>query len=193
MIVKIQDAKFAGRVPECLPRLPECAFAGRSNVGKSSLINRLLNRRSLVKTSKQPGKTRAIDFFRVDLVGLPSIYLVDLPGYGYARVSHALKNTWDHLIKSYLLGENDIRLIVLLVDIRRDPKNEEYMVLDLAQQSSTNLLLAATKADKLSYSQRQKRISEISRQYGMTPVLTSARTGDGMDTLWEHILHAVKG
>ncbi|MDT8274304.1 MAG: ribosome biogenesis GTP-binding protein YihA/YsxC, partial [Desulfomonilia bacterium] len=157
-MIKIRDARYVGRFPERLPRHPQCAFAGRSNVGKSSLINRLLNRKALVKTSKQPGKTRTVDFFEVDLVGRPPLYLVDLPGYGYARVSREMKTAWEQLLRTYLLGEKDIRLLLLLVDIRRDLKDEEHMILDLARASSMKVVLVATKADKVNTAQRRKRL-----------------------------------
>lgn len=191
MKVKVRDAVFAGVHPHNTTGLPQFAFAGRSNTGKSSLINRLVGRKSLVRTSKVPGKTRAVNLFRVDLVDLPSIYLVDLPGYGYAKAPKHVSAGWQDLIMQYLRGNPGLRLVMLLVDIRRDMGEEERTLIDLMAGSGARVVLVATKADKLGFGQRMKRSSEISRQCGLAPVITSAATGDGMDDLWSIITSAL--
>jgi len=193
MNVKIRDASFDGVFPYHKAGLSQFAFAGRSNVGKSSLINRLVNRKSLVRTSKVPGKTRAVNFFRVDLVDLPSIYLVDMPGYGYSKVPKSMSYEWIDLITKYLSGNQELKLVLLLVDIRRDLESEEHMIIDLMGKTSSKVLMVATKTDKLPYSQRLKRISELSGQSGFSPVITSSHTGDGMGELWTHILESIHG
>lgn len=187
MKVKIRDAVFSSVFPHHAPGLPQFAFAGRSNVGKSSLINRLVGRKSLVRTSKVPGKTRAVNLFRVDLVDLPPVYLADLPGYGYAKVSKSMSSQWGDLIARYLTDNRDLKIVMLLVDIRRDLQDEERMLMDLMERSKTKVVLVATKTDKLPYAQRMKRVSELSRQTSLEPVITSAATGDGMDELWSRI------
>lgn len=191
MIVKIKDARYAGSVYEKLPDLPEVAFAGRSNVGKSSLINALLNRKSLVRTSKQPGKTRNVNYFAVDMVDLPSIYMVDLPGYGFAKVSLDMKDSWGRLAEKYFHENINLKLIILLVDIRRELKDEEFMVLNLAKRSGCRAIVVATKADKIGRNKRQQRIAEIKRLCGMQPVLSSALTREGIDTVWQSIVEHI--
>lgn len=188
MTVKIRDSRYAGTIYEKLPSLPQVAFAGRSNVGKSSLINALLGRRSLVKTSKQPGKTRNINFFQVDLVDHPSIYMVDLPGYGYARVPQGMKSAWDELASRYFQGNPDLKLLMVLMDIRRNPGQEEAMILELARKASIRTAVVATKADKLSFSSRMKRIKEIRDAVGTEPVPASSHTKLGIEELWELII-----
>lgn len=188
MKVKVRNALFAGVFPYNAGGLPQFAFAGRSNVGKSSLINRLVGRKALVRTSKVPGKTRAVNLFQVDLVALPSLYLVDLPGYGYARAPKSISRGWQDLIRGYLEGNRDLRLVMLLVDIRRDLGEEERMLIDFMAGSGARVVLTATKTDKVGFGERMKRASELSRQSGLKPVVTSAATGDGMDDLWTLIL-----
>ncbi|MRR37194.1 YihA family ribosome biogenesis GTP-binding protein, partial [bacterium] len=184
MIPKIMDARYAGTVYNELERLPQVAFAGRSNVGKSSLINTLLNRRTLVKTSKQPGKTRNINFFQVDMVDHPSIYMVDLPGYGYARVHHTMKSAWEELAERYFHENRDLKILMVLIDIRRDLESDEYLIIDLARKASITPLLVATKADKLNFSSRQKRIKDIIKASGMEPIPASSHNRLGMDEIW---------
>ncbi|HVN71634.1 MAG TPA: ribosome biogenesis GTP-binding protein YihA/YsxC [Desulfomonilia bacterium] len=188
MKVKIRNAVFAGVFPHHTAGLPQFAFAGRSNVGKSSLINKLLNRKSLVRMSKVPGKTRAVNLFRVDLVDHPSIYLVDLPGYGYAKAPKSMSNDWGDVITKYLSDNQELKLVLLLVDIRRNLESQERMIIDLMGKTPSKLVLVATKTDKLPYSRRLKRSSELSGQCGLSAVVTSAHTGDGMDELWTHII-----
>jgi len=188
MNIRIKDARYAGTVYEDLPELPEFAFAGRSNVGKSSLINALLNRKALVRTSKQPGKTRNINFFHIDLIERPSIYMVDFPGYGYAKISQEMRNTWDKLAHKYFQNNNNLRLLMLLIDIRRDLREEEMMLLDLIKDTPTQPLIIATKIDKISKNDLKKRTSELSHQIGLRPVLSSATKRQGLDEIWDRII-----
>ena len=191
MKVKIRDAAFAGVFPHHSSGLPQFAIAGRSNVGKSSLINKLLNRKSLVRTSKVPGKTRAVNLFKVDLVDHPSLYLVDLPGYGYAKVSRTTSHEWSELVARYFSDNHELKLVMLLVDIRRDLQDEERLLVDLINKTKAKVVLVATKTDKLGYAQMLKRASELSRQCGLTPVITSSATGDGMEELWALIISSL--
>ncbi len=194
MKVKVRNAFFAGVFPHDTTDLPQFAFAGRSNVGKSSLINRLVGRKNLVRTSKMPGKTRAVNLFRVDLVDLPSLYLVDLPGYGYARAPQSISRGWQDLIGTYLNDNPYLRLVMLLVDIRRDLGDEERMLIDLMAGSDTRVVLAVTKADKVGFGERMKRASAFTCQSGLKPVIiTSAVTGGGMDELWALVTRTLRG
>lgn len=188
MTVKLRDARYAGTIYNELPPLPQVAFAGRSNVGKSSLINALLNRKSLVKTSKVPGKTRNVNFFQVDLVDLPSIYMVDLPGYGYAKVPLDMKGEWGRLADRYFDGNRDLKLLMILIDIRRDIGEEESMIVDLARRALITPLFIATKADKLAFSARSGRIREIRAQSGHELIPASAHSKLGMEDIWERII-----
>ena len=191
MIVRVRDPRYAGTIFDDLPRLPQAAFAGRSNAGKSSLINALLNRKSLVKTSKQPGLTRNINFFRVELVEAAPLYLVDLPGYGYARVPRGVKTAWEKLAARYFRGNEDLKLLMVLMDIRRNPGREEIMALELARSCGARPLVVDTKVDKLSSSARAGRIRELAQACGIAPVPASAVTREGMDAIWEIIIREV--
>ncbi len=157
MIIKsaifVKSAVKPDQYPE--PVFPEIAFAGRSNVGKSSLINSLLNRKQLVKTSRTPGRTQLINFFIIN----ESFYFVDLPGYGYARVPVKIKKQWGPMVESYLFNRKNLRAVVLLMDIRRTPKEEEKKLLYLFHQLNLQTILVLTKADKLS---RNKQIAQLS-------------------------------
>lgn len=188
MNVKIRTAEYAGTVYEDLPQLPEVAFAGRSNVGKSTLINSLLGRRGLVRTSKQPGKTRNVNYFRVDAVDAPDFYMVDLPGYGYAKVCHDLKDAWDRLAVRYFSENENLRLLLLLVDIRRDIRNEERLALSLV--APERALILATKADKVNNNERAKRLASLRKQAGVTPLAVSSQAKTGLEDIWERILSA---
>lgn len=181
------------RVPREFPRfpLPEIAFVGRSNVGKSSLINTLLNRRRLVAVSATPGKTRAIDFFRVN----DAFRFVDLPGYGYARVPKTVQNSWKRLIDAYLVNRETLVSVVWILDIRRELSELDHILLDWLCSYSIPYIPVCTKADKLSLGERSRRREALRRSLDpeMDPVLFSAKTGLGKDVLWKRMGAAISG
>ncbi len=160
--------------------LPEFAVLGRSNVGKSSFINRLVGRRQLARTSSTPGKTRRIHFYRLE----QSVYLVDLPGFGYAAVSRVEQRAWRPLVESYLRGSRPALMgCVLLVDIRRGPQQEERELLDWLAAQRIPSRLALTKADKLRAAQLSARMDDVSRQLSLGTddvAVVSSRTGKGL-------------
>ena len=168
-------------------RLPEAAFLGRSNVGKSSLLNCLVQRKALARTSSTPGRTRHINFFRVNQKWI----FADLPGYGYAQVSREMRQNWQALVEDYLAGRKQIQAVVLILDLRRTPGDQERDLLDWLSERSIPVLLAATKADKLSPPERRKALAALAQALGMGPeqiTLFSAPTGEGREELWEKIL-----
>jgi len=191
-MLKIRDARYAGTIQSGLEALPEIAVAGRSNVGKSSLINALLNRKNLVQTSKQPGKTRNINYFRVDLIEAPPFYLVDMPGYGYAKVARSMQDEWRKLARRYFTDNQNLKLILLLVDIRRDIKEEERMVLDLARANQAKAALVATKADKVGASERARLLKALEAAGGLKPLASSAEKRWGLEDIWNMILDAIR-
>ena len=136
---------------------PEIAFAGKSNVGKSSLINALMNRKALARTSGQPGKTQTINFYNIN----DAMYLVDLPGYGYAKVSQSVKEQWGKLIERYLQKSKQLKAVFLLIDIRHDPSANDKMMYDWLKHYGYDIIIAATKKDKIKRSQVQKQLSVI--------------------------------
>jgi len=171
--------------------LPEVAFAGRSNVGKSSLLNSLVRRKSFARVSRTPGRTREINFFRVN----NGFVLVDLPGYGYARVSKEKKSEWRPLIESYLRRTTQLRGIVLLLDIRREPSDDDRAMLDFLAEVEVPTIVALTKTDKLSKAGAQERAAEISRALaleGDQVIPFSASTGEGRTELLEAIAALVE-
>lgn len=162
--------------------LPEIAFAGRSNVGKSSLINRLLGRRAVARVSRTPGRTRAINFFRVN----DRFVLADLPGYGYARISKAQKASWGPLIESYLRGSTVVRGVVQLVDIRHEPTADDLAMLEFLAALELPTVVVMTKADKLSRAAAAARHGEMASALGIPEeqiIPFSAETGAGRDDL----------
>ncbi len=169
--------------------LPEIAFSGRSNVGKSSLINKLLNRRALARTSATPGKTATVNFYRLE-----TARLADLPGYGYAKVSGSEKRRWTELIGGYFNDDRDLRLVLQLLDARHTPSRDDYQMLDYMVEHEIPFVAVLTKMDKLNKTQRQQRLEafqqELSDYEGITLIPFSAVTGEGAEALQE-ILSAV--
>ena len=165
-----------------LAEYPEIAFAGRSNVGKSSLVNKLLNRRKLVKVSSRPGKTQALNFFLAD----KEVYLVDLPGYGYAKVPRKLKNDWQGLIASYLTTREPLHCVVVIVDIRHEAKPQDRELISWLQQEDLPFIVVYTKIDKLKRGQQAKNAAILDSGFGLKTsdrLLFSAKTGDGRKKL----------
>lgn len=178
-------ASAGGWRPE--PTLPEVAFAGRSNVGKSSLINRLLHRKKMARVSNTPGRTREINFFRVN----DEFVLVDLPGYGYARISKEKRAEWRPLIEAYLRTSSALRGIVQLLDLRRDPTNDDLQMLDFLGQLGVPTILVTTKVDKLPRAQVAERVAEVAAATGVDVeqvIPFSAVTGQGRNDLAEAIV-----
>jgi len=170
--------------------LPEIAFAGRSNVGKSSLLNRLVGRRSLARVSRTPGRTREINFFRVN----DQFILADLPGYGYARVSKTRKAEWRPLIEGYLRETPQLAGVVQLLDMRHEPSDDDVAMLDLLSELEMPTVVVLTKSDKLSRKAAAERIRKISLGLGLDPEQTisfSAMTGEGRDELAGAIVSAL--
>jgi GTP-binding protein len=172
------------------PLLPEVAFAGRSNVGKSSLINDLLARRNLVRTSNTPGATRGLSVFRVDL-SQGSMDLVDLPGYGYAQRSKQERKTWGPMIENFLRVRAGLRAVALLVDLRRGLGDDDAMLLEFLESINHNVILVATKADKLAKNARFGAIAQIKREAGVAPIAYSTEEPIGRDALWKAVLDHV--
>ena len=165
----------------------EVAFAGKSNVGKSSLINALMNRKALARTSSQPGKTQTINFYNIN----DAMYLVDLPGYGYAKVSQSEKEKWGRLIERYLQGSQMLKAVFLLIDIRHEPSANDKMMYDWIVSNGYEPIIIATKLDKIKRSQVQKQTKILRMGLGMSKegvlIPFSAETKQGRDEIWELI------
>lgn len=184
---RVASAAQADQFPA--PSLPEVAFLGRSNVGKSSLLNRLAGRRRLALTSGTPGKTRLVHWYRVERPGREAL-LVDLPGYGYAKVSRAERERWKRLVESYLDGRATLRAAVLLQDVRRDFSDDETLLLAWLRERGTPVLVALTKTDKLKPMRRAARARELRGAIDLPServVVTSAETGSGVAELWRAV------
>ena len=168
------------------PDRPEAAFAGRSNVGKSTLINSLLQRKNLARTSRTPGRTQTINFFDINR----EIYFVDLPGYGYAKVPVSIRAKWRPMVEGYLGSGRDIRTVVVILDIRRDPREEEINLLAWLRHNNIPPLVVITKMDKLKRSKRRGRSTAISRALDLDepPVLFSGLTNEGREGVWAGLL-----
>ncbi|MEK7402682.1 MAG: ribosome biogenesis GTP-binding protein YihA/YsxC [Gemmatimonadota bacterium] len=170
--------------------LPEVAFAGRSNVGKSSLLNKLVRRKKLARVSNTPGRTREVNFFQVN----DQFVLVDLPGYGYARVSKDTRAAWRPLIEGVLRGSPGLRGIVLLLDARHEPSPEDLQMLEFLAELGTPAIIVVTKVDKLTKSARDARLASLAAQAGIEAdqmIPFSAVTGEGRDELAEAVVALV--
>jgi GTP-binding protein len=175
---------FPGEVPEV--GLPEIAFAGRSNVGKSSALNRLLGRKKAARVSSTPGRTQAINLFKVGA----ACCFADLPGYGFARVPPEVQAKWKIMIEGYLGGRTTLRMVVILVDARRDPQDMDGDLIDGLREAGIPLLVVATKVDKLKKSERAKHLGAIRRGFDLPadqPLPFSSASGEGTDALWDRI------
>ena len=186
MVIKHVALDIVCGITSTLPKNqgPEIAFAGKSNVGKSSLINALLNRKSLARTSASPGKTQTINFYNVN----HEMYLVDLPGYGYAKVSQSVKEQWGKLIERYLHQSKQLKAVFLLVDIRHDPSENDKTMYDWILHNGYQPIIIATKADKLKRSQIPKHVKAIKEGLKLVPgsvvIPFSAQTKQGRDEIW---------
>lgn len=188
------DYVKGGTAPEHYPEsaLPEVAFVGRSNVGKSTLINVLTNRRALARTSGTPGRTQQLNWFSVD----ERLLLADLPGYGYAKVPLSVKRAWRPMIDKYLERRTNLRLVVLIVDIRREPGREEHELIEWLQEHQRPTLIAVTKIDKIAKNQRFSRYRAIAEDLGLSRdhlFPFSGLSGDGRDELWDAIFGVTEG
>ncbi|MCR5667124.1 MAG: ribosome biogenesis GTP-binding protein YihA/YsxC [Eubacterium sp.] len=186
MVIKNVNLETVCGYTSTLPEntLPEVAFAGKSNVGKSSLINALMNRKSLARTSAQPGKTQTINYYNIN----EDIYLVDLPGYGFAKVSEAEKKKWGEMIENYLHTSKQLKKVFLLIDIRHKPSANDKMMYDWIVYQGFEPVIVATKLDKLKRSQVQKQIKIVKEglklQKGTTLIPFSAVTKQGREEIW---------
>ena len=193
---RISQAEFTagaarrGQIPEV--SRPEVAFAGRSNVGKSSLLNMMLARKGLARTSRTPGCTRQINFFDVGVTGGPKLSFVDLPGYGYAKVSKAEAREWKILLEGYLKERASLQAVVILVDARRGIQEEEAERVEfLGTRPGLPVFIAVTKLDKLPRNAQKPCLAKIEREGGVKVVGTSAETGAGREELWARLLRVV--
>lgn len=168
-------------------KLPEIAVAGRSNVGKSSFINSLLSRKGLARTSSKPGKTRTINFFLID----DKFYLVDVPGYGYAKVSKQERNKWGQMMDEYFTQRENLRLTVLLVDSRHDPSELDIQMYEFLKHYGVPTLVVATKCDKIKPSKRPRHLKAIKEGLNLEPgdevVLYSSEKLDGRNEVWKYV------
>ena len=194
--MKVTSAEFviSAMRPNQLPkdRRPEFAFVGRSNVGKSSLLNRLLNRKALAKTSGTPGKTQTINFFDIN----NAFYFVDLPGYGFAKVPKSVKRKWHQVMMSYLSDREPLRMVVQLIDSRHPPTPLDHNMLGLLDEAEVPTLLVATKVDKLKPSQRAKNLKAIRHELDLDDdgliIPFSAITGEGVAPVWDIVEEYLK-
>ena len=187
MVIKKVSLETVCGITSKLPEntLPEIGFAGKSNVGKSSLINALMNRKSLARTSATPGKTQTINFYNIN----EEMYLVDLPGYGYAKVSEQEKVQWGKMIERYLNTSKQLRAVFLLIDIRHDPSANDKMMYNWIVEQGFHPIIIATKLDKIKRSQIQKQVKAIKTGLNLLPgtivIPFSAETKQGRDEIWE--------
>jgi GTP-binding protein len=176
------------------PDRPEVAFAGRSNVGKSSLINRLVERKNLARTSSRPGRTRSVNFFSVE--NTLTLYLADLPGYGYAAVSQKVRRSWKRLVEDYLTRRPNLKAMVVIIDIRRGPGDGDLALLNWLRAWKIQTIIVLTKVDKISRGKVKQRVALISHQLeedALNHLLAfSAKTGQGLDELWIRIQEALE-
>jgi GTP-binding protein len=187
----IKSVEFikSGTRPKHFPEgdLPEVAFAGRSNVGKSSLINALVGRKSLVKVSGTPGRTQLVNFFEVN----GALSLVDLPGYGFAKVPEPVRRKWGAMIEGYFASRTTLRAVVVIMDLRRGVEEDDTQLIEALPHYGIQPILAFTKGDKFKNNARKNRVHEIAKEIGARPsdiIVTSATKRTGLDVLWKRII-----
>ena len=189
MVIKSINLETVCGITSSLPEndKPEVAFAGKSNVGKSSLINALMNRKSYARISTTPGKTQTINFYNIN----DALYLVDLPGYGYAKVSEKEKVQWGKMIERYLHGSGQLRAVFLLIDIRHEPSANDKMMYKWIVDQGYEPVIIATKLDKIKRSQVQKHVKMLKEGLALVPgtrvIPFSSVTKQGRDEIWEFI------
>ena len=187
MVIKNVNLETVCGITSVLPKntKPEIAFAGKSNVGKSSLINALMNRKSYARISATPGKTQTINFYTIN----EEMYLVDLPGYGYAKVSEQEKAQWGRMIENYLHSSRQLKAIFLLIDIRHEPSANDKMMYEWVVAQGYNPIIIATKLDKLKRSQVDKHVKMVKQGLNLIPgtivIPFSAETKQGREEIWE--------
>lgn len=187
MVIKDVSLEIVCGVTSKIPdtELPEAAFAGKSNVGKSSLINALMNRKSLARTSSQPGKTQTINYYNIN----NSLYLVDLPGYGYAKANEKVKAQWGRMIEDYLHRSKQLQMVFLLIDIRHEPSENDKIMYDWICRNGYRPVIIATKLDKIKRSQVQKQLKLILTTLDVEPetviIPFSAETKQGREEIYE--------
>jgi GTP-binding protein len=193
MEIKNSQLERTAVMPEQYPDkdLPEIAFVGRSNIGKSSIINCLLNKKNLAHVGATPGKTRVINFYNID----NQIFFVDLPGYGYAKVSKVEKESWNKMIEAYLFTRTNLKLIVMLVDIRHAPSEDDKLMYEWILSRSISSIVVATKIDKISRSQLSHQLlvikSTLNMQDDAKLIPVSTMTGQGIAELWNRMMPVV--
>jgi len=188
MMIKSAEFVTSAVKPSQYPpaELPEIAFSGRSNVGKSSLINTLVNRKRLVKTSSTPGRTQLLNFFNIN----EKFCFVDLPGYGYARVPKSVQKNWGPMIEAYLSGRKTLQGVILILDIRRVPRQEEFDLIHWLNDYGIACIPVLTKTDKLSKNKQGRQVSVIAETLGVVKedlILFSAKSRQGKDAVWRAI------
>jgi GTP-binding protein len=191
MKVKARFVTSAAKPAQFPPEnLPEIAVVGRSNVGKSSLINSLTGQDGLARTSRTPGRTRLVNWFEID----GKFHLVDLPGYGYAEVSREMRESWRPLIENYLAERKTLAGVLLLIDVRRGAQDEELDFVPWLEAREVPIVVALTKADKLAKNKRMLEVTSARKALGLKrdPYAVSAQTGDGIDALWRALLGLIK-
>lgn len=173
-------------------QLPEIALAGRSNVGKSSFINTLVNRKNLARTSGKPGKTQTLNFYLIE----QALYFVDVPGYGYAKVSKTERAKWGKMIETYLTNRPQLKAVVSLIDLRHPPTNEDVQMYQFLKYYQLPVIVVGTKADKIPRGKRQSHANVIKKALQLAPtdslILFSSQTKEGKDAAWQAIAHYIK-